>query len=74
MAEIANFTQTELLKYEESLKAYRDLNAVVDTSYEKGKEEEKLNVAKNALAEGLSIELIAKLTGLTDQEIEALRT
>ncbi len=37
-----------------------------------GKQEEKLEIAKNSLKEGLSIELIIKLTGLSKAEIEKL--
>jgi len=32
----------QLVQYEESLKAYRDLKGVVDTSYEEGKAEGKV--------------------------------
>ena len=35
-AEIANFTPHQLAEYEESLKIYRDLKEVIDTSYEEG--------------------------------------
>lgn len=35
-AEVANFTPEQRLRYEESLKTYRDLNNVVDTAIEKG--------------------------------------
>ena len=36
-AEIAKFTPDEKNKYEESLKYYRDLKNVVDTSFDEGK-------------------------------------
>ena len=82
--------------YEESLKVYRDLKGVIDTSYEdgleqgiekgmkqgiekgmkqgmeKGIEQATLNVVKNALKKGLSLELISELTGLPVEEIEKL--
>ncbi|MBC7473793.1 MAG: hypothetical protein H7263_05835 [Candidatus Sericytochromatia bacterium] len=35
-----------------------------------GKTEEKFEVAKNAKIEGLPLELIIKLTGLTKEDIE----
>ncbi len=35
-AEIANFTPHQLAEYEESVKIYRDLKGVIDTSYEEG--------------------------------------
>ncbi len=39
---------------------------------EKGKKEGKIEMAKESLKEGLSIELISKLTGLSKEEIEKL--
>jgi predicted transposase/invertase (TIGR01784 family) len=38
-----------------------------------GKAEDKIEVAKNALAMGLSVEQIEKLTGMSREEIEQLR-
>jgi predicted transposase/invertase (TIGR01784 family) len=38
----------------------------------KGRQEEKIEMAKKSLEEGLSIELIVKLTGLSKEEIEKL--
>jgi predicted transposase/invertase (TIGR01784 family) len=43
IAEIANFNEKELAEYEESLKAYRDLKGVIDTSFEEG---EKVGLEK----------------------------
>jgi len=40
---------------------------------DKIKKEEKIEVAKNGLKEGLSIEIIKKLTGLTESEITELK-
>jgi predicted transposase/invertase (TIGR01784 family) len=37
VAEIANFNEKHLAEYEESLKVFRDLKAVVKTAYEEGK-------------------------------------
>lgn len=76
VAKIANFTKKELDDYEESLKVYRDLKGVIDTSFEdgleQGIEQGTVNVAKNALKKGLPIELISELTGLSVEEIEKL--
>ena len=38
-----------------------------------GKIEGKIEVAKNGLREGLSIEIIKKLTGLSEEEINELK-
>jgi len=43
IAEIANFDEKELAEYEESLKVYRDLKGVIDTSFEEG---EKVGLEK----------------------------
>ncbi|MDQ1351853.1 MAG: hypothetical protein QG657_2159 [Acidobacteriota bacterium] len=40
---------------------------------EEGKKEEKREMARKSLKEGLSIELVAKITGLSAQEIEMLK-
>jgi predicted transposase/invertase (TIGR01784 family) len=84
-AEIANFDKKQMTEYEDSLKVYRDLKGVVDTSFEEG---EKIGIkkgietgknkmaeemAKKSIKEGLSIDLISKLTGLSREEIEKLQ-
>jgi predicted transposase/invertase (TIGR01784 family) len=58
--------------YEESLKYYRDLKNVVDTSREEGREEEKVEIAKAMKKNGEPIEKIMTYTGLTEEEIKAL--
>ena len=63
-AEIAKFTVEEKNKYEESLKYYRDLKNVVDTSYEEGKAEGKAEIARQMKQKGMEISLIAEVTGL----------
>ncbi len=88
IAEIANFDEEQMAEYEESLKVYRDLKGVVDTSFEegekvgiekgmekgivKGKEIERMDIAKKLKTEGINIEIIVKLTGLSKEEIEKL--
>ena len=67
-AEIAKFTPEERQDYEESVKVYRDLKNSLDTAEWK----KAVNIAKNFKAMGLSNEQIAKGTGLTIEEIEAL--
>jgi DNA repair protein RadC len=39
----------------------------------RGIEKEKIKIAKNSIKEGLSVELIIKLTGLTKEEIEKIK-
>ncbi len=71
-AEIARFSPEEKEQYEESLKSYRDLKNVIDTSYGEGRKEEKKEIALNMLKEGLNIDLISKITGLSGDEIGQL--
>ena len=75
-AEIAKFTPEERDAYEESLKYYRDIKNVVDTSKAEGVKEgvEKRNVeiAKELKKNGVSIEIIIKSTGLSEEEVNSL--
>lgn len=75
-AEIARFTPEEKGAYEDSLKYYRDLKNVVDTSKEEGKKEGliegKKEVALALKKKGIPIEIIMESTGLTKAEIEGL--
>jgi predicted transposase/invertase (TIGR01784 family) len=71
-AELAKFGQAELANYENSLKIYRDLKGVIDSAFDEGKLEGKLETAKSAKLMGLKVEDIIKLTGLTKEEIERL--
>ncbi len=71
-AEIAKFTPEEREAYEDSLKYYRDIKNVVDTSREEGKEEERNEIAKEMKNNGELIEKIMKYTNLTKEEIENL--
>ncbi|MFK7950060.1 MAG: Rpn family recombination-promoting nuclease/putative transposase [Saprospiraceae bacterium] len=84
-AEIAKFTPKELEAYDRSLKYYRDIKNVVDTSHEEGREkghkegreegreEEKLKIIKTGIDEGFSDDVLAKLTQLSIEEIQKIR-
>lgn len=80
VAEIAKFTPKEKELYEESLKYYRDLKNVVDTSKEEGREEgreegkkeEKIEIARNLKKQNISILVIIEATGLSEEEINQL--
>lgn len=75
-AEIAQFTPEEKEAYEESLKYYRDLKNVVDTSKEEGilegKIEGKIEVAIELKKNNVPVEIIMKSTGLSKEQIERL--
>jgi predicted transposase/invertase (TIGR01784 family) len=72
-AEIARFTQDQVRSYEDSLKYYRDLKNSLDTARDEGKIEGKIEVAKNLLLSGVSIDLITKSTGLSENEIKKIQ-
>jgi predicted transposase/invertase (TIGR01784 family) len=67
-AEIAKFTPDQI-RSEDSLKYYRDLKNSLDTA----KEEGKVEVAKEMIKAGETIEKIIRYTGLTRQQIEQLK-
>ena len=73
-AEIAKFSKQERASYEESVKYYRDIKNVVDTSHQEGKEEERIRTAKRGLTKGYSTEIISDMTGLSAEEIEKFRS
>lgn len=72
-AEIAKFTPDQVRYYEDSLKYYRDLKNSLDTAKQEGKEQREIEIAKRALAKGLSIEDVIDLTGLSREKIERLK-
>jgi hypothetical protein len=67
-----DFDARQLAEYEESLKVYRDLKGVVDTSFEEGKKEKALEMARMMKKEGEPVKKIVRYTGLTPEEIEKL--
>ncbi len=69
-------------RYEESLKVYRDLKGVVDTSYEEGKAEgivegsdgRNIEIALKMKKMGEPLEKISGYTDLSIEEIKKLKT
>lgn len=71
----------EMQSYEDSLKYYRDLKNSLDTAFEEGKTEGKIEgkiegevskaieVIKRGYSEGLSVEVLSKLTGMSVSEV-----
>ena len=62
--------------YQNDLKAYRDNINVLETakieSEAKGRSEREIEIARNMKQENLDVALIAKVTGLSLEEIERL--
>ena len=87
-AEIAQFTPSELRRYEDSLKAYRDIKNSMETAKEQGIEIGKEQgieigkeqgvkdgiekVAKGMKERGIDSETIEACTGLSTEEVEKL--
>ncbi len=78
-AEIARFTPEQVRSYEKSLKYYRDMKNSLDTAFDEGKQEGKKEGMKerdreiviHAFQQGFDIKMIADLTGLSVEEVEA---
>ena len=75
-AELSKLGQSDLDKYENSLKVYRDYKNTIDTAFDEGKIEGELVrtkiIARQAKQMGLSTDDISKLTGLSEEEIKGL--
>ena len=71
-AEIARYTPEERQDYEDSLKVYRDMKNVLDTAELKGALKEKRKNTKVMKALGLPSETIAKVTGMSVEDIAKL--
>lgn len=67
-AEIAKFSHEEKQAYEESLKYYRDIKNVVDSSIEEGVK----RVAKKMIEKGMQKSDISDLTGMSEDKINKL--
>ncbi|MBS9780554.1 MAG: PD-(D/E)XK nuclease family transposase [Moraxellaceae bacterium] len=67
-AEIAQFTHDEMMRYENSLKYYRDMKNSLDTA----KHERSIEIAKSMKVDNLPIATIIKYTGLIADEINQL--
>ena len=84
LAEIAKFSPMERTQYEESLKQYRDYQNTIDYAkkegieegiekgMEKGREKRDLEIIKNALKKGYSIEIISDFTNISIGQIKKI--
>jgi predicted transposase/invertase (TIGR01784 family) len=76
-----NWSETELLAYDEEIKRIRDNIAAMDYQYDKGKAEgeangraeEKIEIALNLLRQNLSLDVISSATGLSHDELSKLK-
>lgn len=80
IADISSLTKEERIKYDKSIKQYRDAINVYEGArlsgraegLKEGRAEGILSTARNMKAKGLSTELIMEVTGLSTEAIEAL--
>ena len=76
-AEIANFTPEERIKYENDMTTERDIQNYISYAREKGLEEGRaegrMETARNMLADEISIDLVAKYTGLSIEQVKELK-
>lgn len=76
ITDIASLSKEERMKYDESIKVYRDNLVTMAYDIEKGMEigrrQAKSETARNMKADGLLVDFIVKYTGLTAEEIEAI--
>ena len=76
VAEVSKLSKEERMEYDHALKRYRDTFNAMTGAEMKGRAEGELSKAMEAArrmkADNMPVELIAKYTGLTADEIEAL--
>ena len=80
IVDIASLSKEERMKYDESIKVYRDNLVTLEFAEQKGRkegreegrEEGKEETARNLKQMGVSLEIISKATGLSIEQIEAL--
>jgi predicted transposase/invertase (TIGR01784 family) len=69
--------EKERIQYESQQKFWLDQNSLmkeaIEQAVEKAEFNSKIEIAKNAILEGFDNKVIIKLTGLTLDQIEALR-
>lgn len=66
------WSEEELLTYEQNEKRIQDNKAALDYQLEKGRQEERLLIARNLLTQGLSRDQVCQVTGLTPPELKTL--
>ena len=84
IADVSSLTKEERLHYDEALRKYRDTLCVLESAEQrglkrglteglaKGRAEERIEIARNMKADGITLELIQKYSGLSPEEIAKL--
>ncbi|MEM1214290.1 MAG: PD-(D/E)XK nuclease family transposase [Bacteroidota bacterium] len=76
IAEVSKMNSTEKEAYIRSLKYLRDLHNVVDTAFAEGEQaglkKKNTQVIQKGIASGLSVEILAELTGLSIEHVQKI--
>ena len=72
IVDIASLSKEDRMKYDESIKIYRDNLAVMSFAEANGREKEKISIARQMKADGVPTEVIMKYTKLSKEDIEQL--
>ena len=72
ISDISALSKEYRMKYDESIKVYRDRLAIMAFERQKGQAEGKLEVARNLKQMGLATEAIAQATGLAPDVVGQL--
>ncbi len=73
-AEIANFSDDEYAKYEDSLKSYRDLKNSIDTAFDEGRIEGKMEGKLEGKIEGrIEGRMEGKVAGRKEEKVETAK-
>ena len=72
ITDISALSKEDRMKYDETIKIYRDNLAVMSFAEANGREKEKISIARQMKADGLPTEIIMKYTQLTKEDIEQL--
>jgi len=71
-AELAKLDSVQWQSYESSLKEYRDIKGYIETAFDEGKIERTIEIARSLKAAEVTIDIISKTTGLSQDEINKL--
>ena len=72
IVDIAAMSKEDRMKYDESIKVYRDQLAMMEYERRKGEAKERLKNARGMKAVGIAPDLIAQITGLPLETVERL--
>ena len=72
IVDIAAMSKEDRMKYDESIKVYRDQLAMMEYERRKGEAKERLKNARGMKAAGIAPDLIAQITGLPLETVERL--